>query len=35
MEQRLSIFTIRVEDLDAASEYYIDGLGWQPRNPRQ
>lgn len=30
MEQRATIVTIRVEDLDAATRYYTDGLGWRP-----
>jgi catechol 2,3-dioxygenase-like lactoylglutathione lyase family enzyme len=30
MEQRLSILTVRVEDVEAATRYYVDGLGWQP-----
>jgi uncharacterized protein len=30
MEQRITIFTIRVEDLEAATRYYVEGLGWQP-----
>ncbi len=28
MEQRVTIITVRVEDLEAASHYYTDGLGW-------
>jgi uncharacterized glyoxalase superfamily protein PhnB len=30
MEPRVTIFTIRVEDLEAATRYYVDGLRWQP-----
>jgi uncharacterized protein len=30
MEQRVSIVTIRVEDLEAATRYYVEGLGWRP-----
>lgn len=30
MEQRIDFVTIRVEDLDAATSYYTDALGWQP-----
>jgi len=30
LEQRVTIFTVRVEDLDAATRYYVDGLGSQP-----
>lgn len=29
MEQRVSIITIRVEDLEAATRFYVDGLGWR------
>jgi catechol 2,3-dioxygenase-like lactoylglutathione lyase family enzyme len=30
MEQRMTILTLRVEDLDAATRFYVDGLGWKP-----
>lgn len=30
MEQRLTILTLRVDDVDAAARYYVDGLGWEP-----
>jgi catechol 2,3-dioxygenase-like lactoylglutathione lyase family enzyme len=30
MEQRLSLITIGVPDLDAARRFYLDGLGWTP-----
>jgi uncharacterized protein len=30
MEQRVTILTVRVDDLDAINRYYVDGLGWQP-----
>ena len=30
MNQHVTIFTIRAEDLEAATRYYVDGLGWQP-----
>lgn len=30
MEQRLSIVTLGVRDLDAARRFYVDGLGWKP-----
>src|SRR5947209_2403417 len=30
MEQHLSIFSIRVEDLETETRYYLDGLGWRP-----
>lgn len=29
MEQRLSIITLGVADLDRAKAFYLDGLGWQ------
>jgi uncharacterized protein len=29
MEQHVSIFSIRVEDLETATRYYLDGLGWR------
>ena len=29
MEQRIDILTLRVEDLPAATRFYVDGLGWQ------
>jgi catechol 2,3-dioxygenase-like lactoylglutathione lyase family enzyme len=30
MEPRITIFTIRVDDLEAVTRYYVDGLGWEP-----
>jgi catechol 2,3-dioxygenase-like lactoylglutathione lyase family enzyme len=30
MEQRVHILTLRVEDLETATRYYVDGLGWRP-----
>jgi catechol 2,3-dioxygenase-like lactoylglutathione lyase family enzyme len=30
MEQRVSIFTIRAEDLEGATRYYVERLGWRP-----
>src|SRR6202011_4640057 len=30
MEQHVSIFSIRVEDLETETRYYVDGLGWRP-----
>lgn len=30
MEPRITILTLRVEDLDAATRYYTEGLGWEP-----
>jgi catechol 2,3-dioxygenase-like lactoylglutathione lyase family enzyme len=30
MEPRISILTLRVDDLEAATRYYVDELGWQP-----
>ena len=30
MEQRLSIFTVRAEDLEGATRYYVERLGWRP-----
>ena len=30
MEQRVSIFTIRTEDLEAATRFYTESLGWKP-----
>lgn len=30
MEQRVSIFTIRTEDLEEATRFYTEGLGWEP-----
>jgi catechol 2,3-dioxygenase-like lactoylglutathione lyase family enzyme len=29
MEQRVSIFTIRTQDLEAATRFYTEGLGWE------
>jgi catechol 2,3-dioxygenase-like lactoylglutathione lyase family enzyme len=28
MDQRIDLITLRVEDLDAATRFYADGLGW-------
>jgi uncharacterized protein len=30
MEQRISLFTLAVQDLDASRRFYVDGLGWTP-----
>ena len=30
MEQRLTMVTLGVTDLDAARRFYLDGLGWTP-----
>lgn len=30
MEQRLSLITLGVPDLDEARHFYLDGLGWTP-----
>jgi uncharacterized protein len=30
MEQRISVVTLGVKDLDVAKRFYVDGLGWQP-----
>lgn len=30
MEQRLSLITLGVPDIDAARHFYLDGLGWTP-----
>jgi uncharacterized protein len=30
MEQRLTLLTLGVTDLDAARRFYLDGLGWRP-----
>jgi catechol 2,3-dioxygenase-like lactoylglutathione lyase family enzyme len=30
MDQRIDLITLRVEDLDAATRFYVDGLGWTP-----
>jgi len=30
MEQRASLFTLAVQDLDASRRFYVDGLGWSP-----
>jgi uncharacterized protein len=30
MEQRLSVVTLGVKDLDVSKRFYVDGLGWQP-----
>ena len=30
MEQRLSLITLGVPDLDEARRFYLDGLGWTP-----
>ena len=33
MEQRLSMVTLGVQDMDRAREFYEDGLGWKKANP--
>ena len=30
MEQRITLVTLGVTDLDAARRFYLDGLGWRP-----
>lgn len=30
MEQRLSIVTLGVKDLEASRRFYVEGLGWEP-----
>jgi uncharacterized protein len=30
MEQRLSVVTLGVKDLDVSKRFYVDGLGWKP-----
>ena len=30
MERHIDLITLRVEDLAAATRYYVDGLGWEP-----
>jgi catechol 2,3-dioxygenase-like lactoylglutathione lyase family enzyme len=30
MEQRLSLITLAVADLDRSRAFYVDGLGWEP-----
>jgi catechol 2,3-dioxygenase-like lactoylglutathione lyase family enzyme len=30
MEQRISLITLGVKDLNASRRFYVDGLGWQP-----
>lgn len=30
MDQRLSLVTLAVRDLDATRAFYVDGLGWSP-----
>ena len=30
MEQRVSLFTLAVQDLDASRRFYVEGLGWTP-----
>ena len=30
MEQRLTLLTLGVRDLDTAHRFYVDGLGWEP-----
>ena len=37
MKARVDFITLRVEDLDAATSYYTDGLGWKrdPHGPRR
>lgn len=30
MERRVDLVTVRVADVESATRYYVDGLGWQP-----
>jgi catechol 2,3-dioxygenase-like lactoylglutathione lyase family enzyme len=30
MDQRLTLLTLGVRDLEAARRFYVDGLGWEP-----
>lgn len=30
MEQRVSLITLGVRDVDAARRFYVEGLGWEP-----
>jgi uncharacterized protein len=30
MEQRISVVTLGVKDLDVSKRFYVDRLGWQP-----
>jgi uncharacterized glyoxalase superfamily protein PhnB len=30
MERRVDLVTVRVTDVEAASRYYVEGLGWEP-----
>jgi len=30
MEQRISLVTLGVKDLDTSKRFYVDGLGWKP-----
>ena len=30
MEQRISLITLAVQDLDASRRFYVEGLGWTP-----
>jgi uncharacterized protein len=30
MDQRMSLVTLAVADLDATRRFYVDGLGWEP-----
>ncbi len=30
MDQRVSLITLAVRDLDASRAFYVEGLGWQP-----
>ena len=32
MEQRISLVTLAVSDLDATRRFYLDGLGWNGMN---
>ena len=29
MEQRISLITLAVRDLDASRRFFVDGLGWE------
>jgi catechol 2,3-dioxygenase-like lactoylglutathione lyase family enzyme len=30
MDQRISLFTLAVQDLEASRRFYVEGLGWTP-----
>lgn len=30
MEQRVDLITVRTEDVEAATAFYVDALGWEP-----